>query len=81
MDENLCLSLSYQTQAALDLLPQTYAVVIDKLPVLLVQWQGYIKPLRQELLNFEVQALGRIRLWLDGILQVDAQVSGSADLV
>ena len=81
MDENLCLSLSYQTQAALDLLPQTYAVVIDNLPVLLVQWQGYIKPLRQELLNFEVQALGRIRLWLDGILQVDAQVSRSADLV
>jgi hypothetical protein len=72
-DENLCLSLFIQRNASFEFKPQLNPVLISELSVLFVQWQGYVKPPRHELLTFEIQAVGRIRFWLDEIMQLDTR--------
>jgi hypothetical protein len=72
-DETACLSLSSQAAAPLEFKPDLIFNSIDKLPVLFVNWRGYIKMPRQELLTFEIQVVGRIRIWFDENLQIDSQ--------
>jgi hypothetical protein len=80
-DENVCLPLFIQRNASLEFKPQLNPVLISELSALFVQWQGYVKPPRHELLTFEIQAVGRIRFWLDEIMQLDTLSRDFNDIV
>ncbi len=79
--DNSCLLLRSQSNVSLEFSPLLFPTVTDALPVLFVQWQGFLKPPRQELLTFEIQAVGRLRFWLDETMQVDFQSNDLTDVV
>ena len=80
-DETVCLSVRSQAAAPLEFKPDVISASIDSLPVLFVDWRGYIKPPRQELLTLEIQVVGRIRIWLDEKLQIDSQADTFSGLI
>ena len=80
-DDNSCLLLRSQSNVSLEFSPLLFPTVTDALPVRFVQWQGFLKPPRQELLTFEIQAVGRIRFWLEETMQVDVQSNDLTDVV
>jgi hypothetical protein len=80
-DETVCLTVRSEAAAPLEFKSDVISTSIDSLPVLFADWRGYIKPPRQELLTFEIQVVGRIRIYFDEKLQIDSQADTFSGLV
>jgi hypothetical protein len=78
-DENVCMSLNHQI-STLEFRHLLNFSAVSVLPALFVRWQGYLRCLRHEVLTFETQSTGRIRLWLDGKLYADSQPLHSSNV-